>query len=181
MYEVLDTAVNANNGADLEPVVIYRNVQTRKIFVRGLEEFLDVLPSGAPRFEFAAKLDSQLQLLVETLRINRMDYLRAARENPLFVSHGGNKTHLYVLGDKIAFARSVRIINTTTANNLIKWLNTWTDAPNTGHEKLAFSTDQYVELVVRIRKEVREGIRTLAQWNDLCNQEGLSIDPYHGG
>lgn len=159
IYEVTNIATNANNGADLEPVIVYRNVKTRCVYTRGLTEFEELVQRGgdSPRFELVSALDSPLQLFVETLRLNRFEYLKMGMENPLFYSHGGHSSLKYILGDKIGFARMLRVINTDTANKLIKWLNYWKQGTDTGHEKLMlYSDDNYKKLVGILKSAISE-------------------------
>lgn len=154
VYEVLHLADDTNGGG---PMVVYRNVKTREVYTRSLGDFIATMPNGVKRFELINALDSPLHLFVETLRRSRLDYLQMSRENPMFVSHGGNKTFTYVLGDKISFARAVRIINTQTANVLIGWLNRWQCGCVSGYEKYTFATDEYKKLVGVIKQAVFEG------------------------
>lgn len=109
-------AVGNTNDMMEVPYVVYKD--NKRTFVRWQREFLQ-------KFELISPFDSQLNLFVATLRLCRLDYQRYSADNPLFLSHGGNKTFKYVVGDKIAFARSVRIVDTKTANVLIGWVNKW--------------------------------------------------------
>lgn len=144
VYEVTGVGLEANNFGHNEYVVIYRNVKTRKVYTRYIEEFQE-------KFTFQNELDTPLQLLVTTLKQCRIEYLKMARENPLFGSQGGNKSFKYVVGDKIGFAHSIRLINTKSANILIGWLNGWTLEPNTSHEQMMLTTSE--ELAERLRRK----------------------------
>jgi hypothetical protein len=136
-YEVIEIAENCNNYPDeyCGLVVVYRNVKTRKVYSRDMLEFVELLGQDVPRFKLDTVLDTPLQLLITTIRMCRLEYLRMCLANPLFVQNRANQSFLYMLGDKIAFAQATRIISTKHANNLIQWLNTWSDRPTTSNEK----------------------------------------------
>ncbi len=156
IYEVIAVGQSANNADGIEPItnVVYRSVKKRRVYTRDIKEFTVILASGEPRFQLLNSLASQQQLLAATLRLCRFEYLQMARENPLFGSHGGCKTFVYMVGDKISFARSLRIVNTEVANKLIAWLNTWTLEPSNGSERYKFASDEYKMVVLELKSGV---------------------------
>jgi len=137
IYEVLFTTKDCTNCPDCGNSgvnVVYRNVKTRKMYTRDAAEFMEKL-EHIPRFKLVNELDTPLALFVETLRMNRIEYLRMCMENPLFVQNRANQPFKYMLGDKISFASCIRLVNTKTANNLLTWLNSWAPEPTTSYEK----------------------------------------------
>ncbi len=137
IYEVIDV-VNDCTGASDKIFVIYKNPVTRRKFVRELEDFLkpmtykDVI---APRFVLQAELDQPYHLFLTTLKLSRIEYLKTCIENPLFVRNRGNLSFIYLVGDKISFARSIRLVSTKAANILWSWVQKWTDKPANSWER----------------------------------------------
>lgn len=141
IYEVLFVARNAEQ--DVLPMydIVYMNVKTRKKYTRSEKDFTRMVTIEdycGPRFVLQNYLDTPIQLFSTTMRMARLEYLRMCQENPLFVQNRANQSFKYMLGDKIAFAQSIRLINTRTANTLIEWLNKWTSEPSTSNEKKRF-------------------------------------------
>lgn len=142
IYEVLHVAKECNNMPnDYSGLnVVYRNVKTRSVYTRDMEEFVEALGVGkdgpVQRFQLTSKLDTPIQLFATTLRMCRLEYLRLAQQNPVFIQNRANQSFIYMVGDKIAFAQAIRLINTKTANILMQWVKEWKGTPTTGNERV---------------------------------------------
>lgn len=141
-YEVIAVGTSADNHTDNgyqdDTMIIYRDKKGR-VFTRHTEEFLD-FEHDVVRFNLIEKLDSQLHLFIETLRMSRLEYLRMARDDARF-GQGPDKRFRFLLGDKIAFACSIRVIDKKVAGRLFDWLNKWTLFGVTGWEKYRLNNE----------------------------------------
>lgn len=77
------------------------------------------------RYVFIEELATQVQLFVATIRLNKIKYDQLSAENPLFKERGGSIQFKYVLGDKIHFAMTLRLIDERCAQKLLDWINNW--------------------------------------------------------
>lgn len=77
------------------------------------------------RFHFVSKLDTPIQLFVETLRMNKTVFEQRCLDDIGYVRSGGGAMFKYILGDKVAFAKSIRLITEKTATRLLTWINRW--------------------------------------------------------
>lgn len=124
LYEVLGTSLYCS-GKDLFTIVYYKDVETNTCWSRSEDDFLATVHTGEPRFTLASPLDSPHALLIETIKQNKAIWDQCKADNPAWVSSGMGKSLKYVIGDKIAFALSIRIINRAEAGRLIKEINAW--------------------------------------------------------
>jgi hypothetical protein len=166
IYEVIANALSADNITGEysdEEMVVYRNVKTRQVFTRHTSEYIK-------KFTFQENLADPVKLFYETYRQNRLFYLEQARTNPMFLTHGGHLTHKYVIGDKVAFARSIRLISTEEANRIITEINGWSGEPVTFDERQHFDVEPVVKYeidaypngdidIMLIHNEARAGFR----------------------
>jgi hypothetical protein len=108
---------------DLEKVV-YRSQKNGKVWIRSVRNFDEYVKEGK-RFTLIKKLDTQRQLFAQTMRENRRYWWKAIEQNPAYAINGEGAYFKFILGDKISFALSVRIINRSEAQKLLDWVNKW--------------------------------------------------------
>lgn len=128
MYEVTGTSILCT-GDNAEILVHYKSLEDQHCWSRTKEDFVENVADNSgtivPRFKLVEPLDSVEDLLVETVLLHKQIWDKCKEENPGFLSNGSGKSLQYLVGDKISFALSTRLITRAKAEELLKQVNDW--------------------------------------------------------
>jgi len=93
-------------------------------WTRTEKDFL-TLVDGVPRFKLIEPLNNADELLIETIKLNKQIWDQCKESDPAWMVNGSGKALLYLVGDKISFALSVRLITRERAEELLNMVKEW--------------------------------------------------------
>lgn len=111
-------------GVVFIPLVHYRSPDHVMSWTRTEKDFL-TLVDGVPRFKLIEPLNNADELLIETIKLNKQIWDQCKESDPAWMVNGSGKALLYLVGDKISFALSVRLITRERAEELLNMVKEW--------------------------------------------------------
>lgn len=127
MYEVIGFSEHSETK---EVLVNYKKVGSERCWSRPFASFFDtaVCFNGekfVDRFQLDRHLLTQKQAFVQLLRKHKSDWNDLVTENPAVFNKIVGDPYKYTVGDKIAFAVSLRLITRKQGEILLTWVNGW--------------------------------------------------------
>jgi len=124
MYEVTGFSTLCT-GEKLVNLVHYKSLDDGLCWSRTVEDFTSTVENNQLRFLLMEPLDAPYDLLIETIKTCKKIWDQCVENDPGWLSNGNGGALKYVVGDKIAFAKSIRLIDKAKAEELLTEVNAW--------------------------------------------------------